>query len=161
MDVHPRLASHLRSSQVSRVVYGSIIGLALVLTLEAHPPGVAATIVTLLASALSVALAELYSELLGGRARASLGGPRESASGVVRDVTAVGFGIAFPSMLLLGAAPDGCGPATRRCPRPGRRQGQGDAPPHVRSTAAPVLPGSRGEAQRRLLGYQDPTSRAI
>ena len=59
MLLHPRLASHLRSGQVSRVIYGSIIGLALILTLEAHPPRVAVVVGTLLATALAVALAEL------------------------------------------------------------------------------------------------------
>ena len=33
------VANHLDGRQVSRVVYGSIIGLALVVGLEAHPPG--------------------------------------------------------------------------------------------------------------------------
>jgi hypothetical protein len=36
--MHPWLAWHLRSRQVSRVIYGAIIGLALVVALEAHPP---------------------------------------------------------------------------------------------------------------------------
>ena len=55
------LVSHLRSNQVSRVIYGSIIGLALVVALEGHPPRSAAVIATLIGTAIAVALAELYS----------------------------------------------------------------------------------------------------
>jgi hypothetical protein len=98
------LADHLRSGQVSRVIYGSIIGLALVLTLEAHPPEIAVVIGTLLATALAVALAELYSELVGGRARAGLGGPTEPWSVVASESVAVAFGVAFPSLFFVAAA---------------------------------------------------------
>lgn len=101
MYMHPRLASHLRSGQVSRVVYGSIIGLALVLTLEAHPPSVAVAVGTLLATAVAVALAELYSELVGSRARSSLGGSTEPVRVIVGDTVAVAFGIAFPSLFFV------------------------------------------------------------
>ena len=38
MTLQSRLATHLRSGQVSRVVYGSIIGLALVVAIQHHPP---------------------------------------------------------------------------------------------------------------------------
>src|SRR5215208_8372317 len=58
------VTSHLDGRQVSRVVYGSIIGLALVVGLEAHPPGAGAVIATLLGTGLAVGLAELYSELV-------------------------------------------------------------------------------------------------
>jgi len=103
MAISSRLASHLRSGQVSRVVYGAIIGLALVLTMEAHPPSAAAAVGTLLATALAVALAELYSEMVGARARSSLGGSVEPLHAVVADTVAVGFGIAFPSVFFVAA----------------------------------------------------------
>ncbi|MGH3333731.1 MAG: hypothetical protein ACRDPJ_20745 [Nocardioidaceae bacterium] len=103
MTMHPRLAAHLRSGEVSRVVYGSIIGLALVLTLEVHPPGMAEVVGTLLATALAVALAELYSELVGARARAGMGAATEPLRSVVGETAAVAFGIAFPSVFFLAA----------------------------------------------------------
>ncbi|GAA1643805.1 hypothetical protein [Georgenia ruanii] len=101
MTVHPRILSHLGSGQVSRVVYGSIIGLALVLTLEAHPPTPSAAVGTLLATALAVALAEMYSEHLGGRARASMGGHREPPRVITANAVAVAIGVAFPSVFFL------------------------------------------------------------
>ena len=101
MALHPRLASHLLSGQVSRVVYGSIIGLALVLTMEAHPPTAGAAVGTLLATAVAVALAELYSEWVGARTRSSLGGSTEPLRTVVSVAAAVAFGIAFPSVFFI------------------------------------------------------------
>jgi hypothetical protein len=55
---------HLRSTQVSNVIYGAIIGLVLV-TLEHHPLRSTVMVGTLLATALAVGLAELYSEIIG------------------------------------------------------------------------------------------------
>ena len=99
-----RLRSHLRSGPVSRVVYGSIIGLALVLTLEAKPssPGTAAG--TLVATAVAVGLAELYSEVVARHARVGLGGKAEPMREVLEDTVAVIFGVAFPALFFLAAA---------------------------------------------------------
>jgi hypothetical protein len=98
------VAAHLRSRQVSRVVYGSIIGLALVVALEAHPPASGAVIATLLATAMAVGLAELYSELVGlevtGRRKAG----RPEVRHLGADVAAVAFGIAFPALFFVLAA---------------------------------------------------------
>ena len=60
---------HLRSTQVSHVIYGAIIGLALVVAWEQHPPRLAVMVGTLLATALAVRLAELYSEIVGAEVR--------------------------------------------------------------------------------------------
>jgi hypothetical protein len=100
-DMSPRLVSHLRSGQVSRVIYGSIIGLALVLTMEAHPPGVGSIVGALLATAVAVALAELYSEIVGSRARVGLGGESEPVRTIVETSMAVAFGVAFPAVFFV------------------------------------------------------------
>src|SRR4051794_4320384 len=60
-----RIEAHLESRDVARVIYGSIIGLALVLALQAHPPTAARTAGLLVGSAVAVGLAELYSEVVG------------------------------------------------------------------------------------------------
>lgn len=104
MLMHPRLATHLRSGQVSKVVYGSIIGLALVLALQAHPPGPVTVIATLLATAVAVALAELYSDMIGARAQASMGSATEPVATIAGDAGAVAFGIAFPAVFFAAAA---------------------------------------------------------
>lgn len=97
------LAAHLRSGQVSRVVYGSIIGLALVLTLEAHPTTPMVAVGTLVATGLAVGLAELYSEVVGARVQAGAGGHTEPLGTVLTDTVAVAFGIAFPSVFFVAA----------------------------------------------------------
>jgi hypothetical protein len=52
----------------------------------------------------AVALAELYSELIGGRASASLGGEPEPLRAVAGDTVAVAFGVAFPSVFFVASA---------------------------------------------------------
>jgi hypothetical protein len=98
------VATHLASHQVSRVTYGSIIGLALVVALEAHPPAPAAVIASLLGTAIAVGLAELYSELV----ELEVGGHRKTRRADVRhasaDIGAVAIGIAFPAVFFVLAA---------------------------------------------------------
>jgi hypothetical protein len=98
------VATHLGSHQVSRVVYGAIIGLALVVALEVHPPAPRVVIATLLGTAVAVALAELYSELVGFET----GERRKASSPELRrmgaEIAAVAFGIAFPVVFFVLAA---------------------------------------------------------
>ena len=98
------VAAHLSSRQVSRVVYGSIIGLALVVALEAHPPAAAAVIASLLGTAVAVALAELYSELVGFEATRRRRADRSEVRRLLADIAAVAFGISFPAVFFLLAA---------------------------------------------------------
>lgn len=97
-------ASHLGSNQVSRVIYGSIIGLALVVALEAHPPDTAAVIATLIGTAVAVALAELYSELVGLQVRGHRRARGAERRELLADIAAVTFGVAFPSLFFILAA---------------------------------------------------------
>jgi hypothetical protein len=96
---------HLRSSQVSRVIYGAIIGLALVVALEHDPPRPAVMVGTLLATAVAVGLAELYSEVVGTEVRTRQRVARAHVREIAVDVGAVAFGIGFPAgFFLLSAA---------------------------------------------------------
>ena len=63
------IKAHLGSRQVSRVIYGAIIGLALIVALEEHPPSSRVVVATLLGTALAVGLAEFYSDVIGARRR--------------------------------------------------------------------------------------------
>jgi hypothetical protein len=98
------IAVHLGSRQVSRVLYGSIIGLALVVALEAHPPRAGVIAVTLVATAIAVALAELYSEIVGTEARTRARVERQQIIDMFDEIGAVAIGIAFPSVFFLLAA---------------------------------------------------------
>jgi hypothetical protein len=99
--------AHLSSRQVSRVVYGSIIGLALVVALEAHPPAPAAVIASLLGTAVAVALAELYSDLVGFETMRHRKAGEAELRELAADIAAVGFGIASPAVFFLLAATGG------------------------------------------------------
>jgi hypothetical protein len=83
------------------VIYGAIIGLALVLALEAHPPAAWVMAGTLATTALAVGLAELYSEVIGIQARTRRRPGREQLSELTGQVVAVAFGIAFPAVFFV------------------------------------------------------------
>jgi hypothetical protein len=89
---------------VSRVVYGSIIGLAEIVAVEAHPPRPMVVAGTLLATAVAVALAELYSESLGARIRTHGRVRGADARHIAGGGAAVAFGIAFPAVFFALAA---------------------------------------------------------
>jgi hypothetical protein len=92
---------HLGSTQVARVIYGAIIGLALVVALEHKPPAAAVVIATLLGTAVAVALAELYSEIVGAELRIRHRIDRARLREIGADVAAVAFGIGFPVVFFL------------------------------------------------------------
>ncbi len=96
--------SHLGSNQVSRIVYGAIIGLALVVALEAHPPPPGAVVASLLGTGVAVALAEVYSETLGTEVRTRTHVDRELRRTIWRDTAAVVFGVGFPAVFFVLAA---------------------------------------------------------
>jgi hypothetical protein len=98
------LESHLASSQVARVVYGAIIGLALVVALEAHPPPAGAVVATLLGTGVAVGLAEVYSETLGAEVRTRRRVEGERMRSIWADTAAVFVGIASPAVFFLLSA---------------------------------------------------------
>lgn len=98
------IAAHLGSRQVARVLYGSIIGLALVVALEAHPPRTVAIVGSLLATAVAVGLAELYSEYVGAETRTRARVDRTQLGFILDEVVAVAVGIAFPALFFAFAA---------------------------------------------------------
>jgi hypothetical protein len=103
-NLRTAIKDHLGTAQVARVIYGAIIGLALVVALEDHPPAAGAVVATLIATAVAVALAELYSDVVGTEVRTRHRISREHVGHLLRDVTAVAFGIAFPAVFFVLAA---------------------------------------------------------
>jgi hypothetical protein len=98
------LEAHLESRQVSRVVYGSIIGLALVVALQDHPPAAGVVVATLLGTGVAVGLAELYSDVLGAEARTRRLVTWVEVRRRLDEVAGVVFGIAFPAVFFVLAA---------------------------------------------------------
>jgi VIT1/CCC1 family predicted Fe2+/Mn2+ transporter len=98
------IEAHLGTRQVARVIYGAIIGMALVVVLQDHPPSAGGVVALLVATAVAVGLAELYSEIVGAETRTRRRVSGEHVREILADVLAVGFGIAFPSVFFLLAA---------------------------------------------------------
>jgi len=102
--VHASVAAHLGSRQVARVIYGAIIGLALVVALKAHPPSSVAMIGSIVGTAIAVALAELYSEVLGTETRLRRRVRSREIAPMLDEVAAVTFGVAFPAVFFVLSA---------------------------------------------------------
>ncbi len=98
------IEDHLSSEQVARVIYGAIIGLALIVVLEQHPPAPGVIAATLVATGLAVALAELYSEAIGTQTRLRRRLERHHVRHIAKDVSAVFVGIVFPDVFFVLAA---------------------------------------------------------
>jgi hypothetical protein len=98
------LEQHLGSRQVAKVVYGSIIGLALVVAIESHPPTPSVMTVWLLGTALAVGLAEVYSEVVGTETSRRQPVTRPQLRHMIEDAGAVAFGVAFPAVFFLLSA---------------------------------------------------------
>jgi hypothetical protein len=96
--VRDTLQAHLGSHQVARVIYGAIIGLALIVAVEDHPPTAGVMLVWLLGTALTVALAEAYSDILGSETREHHRVTRDELRPMLVDAGAVFFGVAFPGV---------------------------------------------------------------
>lgn len=98
-----RIERHLGGERVARVTYGAIIGMALIVVLEKHPPAAGVVVGTLVATALAVALAELYSEVIGHQTRHRERVQKHHLRRLTGDVAAVAFGVAFPGVFFLAA----------------------------------------------------------
>jgi hypothetical protein len=102
--VRRAIEAHLGTGQVARVIYGAIIGMALVVALEDHPPRPGVVAGTLLATAVAVGLAELYSEVVGAETRNRRRVARDEVGDILDDVASVAFGISFPVVFFALAA---------------------------------------------------------
>jgi VIT1/CCC1 family predicted Fe2+/Mn2+ transporter len=101
MSMRARVAAHLGSREVARVVYGATIGLALVVALQDHPPAAGVMIGWLLGTAVAVALAEVYSEVVGIETSERHRVTRRQWAGLADEAAAVAFGIAFPAIFFV------------------------------------------------------------
>ena len=102
--VREAIESHLGSAQVSRVIYGAIIGLALIVSLEKHPPKAAVMVGFILATAVAVALAEIYSDIIGTETRTHARVENARKRHIAKESTAVAGGIGFPAVFFLLAS---------------------------------------------------------
>jgi hypothetical protein len=98
------IKAHLGSRQVARVVYGAIIGLALIVALQKHPPGAGTMVASLMGTVVAVGLAELYAEIVGIETSERHRVRRDQFGELIDDSLAVAFGVAFPAVFFVLAA---------------------------------------------------------
>jgi VIT1/CCC1 family predicted Fe2+/Mn2+ transporter len=101
MTVRATLESHLGSRQVARVVYGAIIGLTLIVAVEDHPPSAAVMAAWLVLTGVTVALAEVYSEVIGVETSERHRVTRHQLAHLLGQGWAVLLGVAFPAVFFL------------------------------------------------------------
>ena len=94
--VRRAIREHLGSRDVARVIYGAVIGLAVVVALGVHPPTAAQALGAIAGTAIAVGLAEVYSELIGEEARTRRPVPAGRTRGIVEAAGAVVLGAGFP-----------------------------------------------------------------
>jgi len=102
--VRATLEAHLGSREVGRVVYGAIIGLTLVVALDDHPPNALTMAAWLVLSAVTVALAEVYSEVVGAETRQRHRVTRRQVVHMFDEAAAVALGVGLPAVFFLMAA---------------------------------------------------------
>jgi hypothetical protein len=102
--VRAAITAHLGSRDVARVIYGTIIGLALVVALGQHPPTATQVAAAIVATAVAVGLAEMYSEFVATETRERRPVRRAEIRRLAADSGAVTFGACFPVVYFLLAA---------------------------------------------------------
>jgi hypothetical protein len=89
------------SRDVARILYGAIIGLALVVALQDHPPTAVATAATIIGTAVAVGLAEVYSQFVADEARERRRIRLGELCRPAGDALAVATGAGFPAVFFL------------------------------------------------------------
>jgi hypothetical protein len=95
---------HLGPSQLSRVIYGAVIGLALVVALEGDEPDPAVMAATLVGTGVAVGLTEVYSEVVGTEVGTRRRVGRTRFREITANAVAVTFGVSFPAVFFVLAA---------------------------------------------------------
>jgi len=98
------IEAHLQTRHVARVIYGAIIGLSVVLVQERHPPAAGVVAASLLTTAIAVALAEFYCDVVGTETRTHHRLRRAQLAEIGVAASAVAFGVAFPVVFFVLAA---------------------------------------------------------
>ena len=98
------IKDHLGSRDVARLIYGATIGLALVVAMQAHPPGAGQAAALVIGAAVAVGLAEAYAEFVGEEARLRRRPSRSQVRVMLEDSGSVIAGAGFPAVFFVLAA---------------------------------------------------------
>ena len=98
------VVAHLESRDVARVIYGSVVGMAVVVALQFHPVSAGKTAATILGTALAIGLAELYSDIIGAETRTRQPVGRSHVRQMAHEAGAAILGAGFPAVFFILAA---------------------------------------------------------
>jgi hypothetical protein len=98
------LLDHLESPDVTRIIYGSVVGLAVVVALQVHPPTAAQAMGIVIGTGVAIGLAEVYAEIIGTETRTRRPVERRDLREMLRQGGAATFGAAFPAVFFALAA---------------------------------------------------------
>ena len=93
--------ARLDGHRAAKIIYGTIIVLVVIVTLEEHPPTAEVAIGSVLGASLAVALAEFYSELIGKRIHEKRKLTQTDVHEITTSVSAVLIGALLPLPILL------------------------------------------------------------
>ena len=99
-----RVVSHLGSRDVSHIIYGATVSLALIIAVQDHPPAAGTLAAELIATGVAIGLAELYADFVSTEARTRRRVARADLAEMVREASAVVFGAGFPAIFFVLAA---------------------------------------------------------
>jgi hypothetical protein len=91
-----RITQNINGHKVSKTIYGTIIILVVIVTMEEHPPSPAGTAATVILTGLGVALAEFFSDLIGKSIEERHSLSKAERLEVVKDISAVMTGAWLP-----------------------------------------------------------------
>lgn len=91
-----KIANTIDGHEVSKTIYGTIIILVVIVTMEDHPLTPAGTAATVVLTGLGVALAELFSDILGKSIEERHSLSQEERREVAKDISAVMIGAWLP-----------------------------------------------------------------
>lgn len=95
---------HLGPAQFSRLIYGAMIGLAMIVALEDEEPDPAVMAGTLAGTGIAVGLTELYSDFLGTEVGTRRLVDRARIREIAANALALFFGASFPAVFFVIAA---------------------------------------------------------
>jgi VIT1/CCC1 family predicted Fe2+/Mn2+ transporter len=91
-----RIVKNIDGHRVAKTIYGTIIILVVIVTLQDHPPSPQGTIATVVLTGLGVALAEFYSEFIGISIKKQHLLDKTERRHILKDVSAVMTGAWLP-----------------------------------------------------------------
>jgi hypothetical protein len=91
-----RIVKNIDGHRVAKTIYGTIIILVVMVTLQEHPPSPLGTMATVVLTGLGVALAEFYSDFIGISIKEQHLLDRMERRDIIKDVSAVMTGALLP-----------------------------------------------------------------